>query len=132
MEVPRHWRIQPQRYLLEGSVCPACGKKSFPFKEVCPQCSQTPASAYVFSGKGTIYSYSTVFHPPEGFEEYVPYWVALVKLEEGPLIAAQLADVEAEKIAIGMPVEMVTRKLREDGKNGMVIYGYKFRPLRNA
>jgi uncharacterized OB-fold protein len=28
-----------------------------------------------------------------------------------------------------MPVEMVTRKLRTDGEEGMIVYGYKFRPL---
>ena len=30
---------------------------------------------------------------------------------------------------IGMPVEMVTRKLRTDGdERGLLVYGYKFRP----
>jgi len=28
-----------------------------------------------------------------------------------------------------MPVEMVTRKIREEGENGMIVYGYKFRPV---
>jgi len=29
-----------------------------------------------------------------------------------------------------MPVEMVTRRLRSDGdERGMLIYGYKFRPV---
>jgi uncharacterized OB-fold protein len=27
-----------------------------------------------------------------------------------------------------MRVEMVTRKIREDGSEGQIIYGYKFRP----
>ena len=27
-----------------------------------------------------------------------------------------------------MPVEMVTRVLREDGERGMLVYGFKFRP----
>ena len=27
-----------------------------------------------------------------------------------------------------MPVEMVTRRLRDDGGKGTIIYGYKFRP----
>jgi len=28
-----------------------------------------------------------------------------------------------------MPVEMVTRKMRDDGdERGMIVYGYKFRP----
>jgi hypothetical protein len=32
-----------------------------------------------------------------------------------------------------MPVEMVTRKLREDGeKKGILVYGYKFRPAVRA
>jgi uncharacterized protein len=28
-----------------------------------------------------------------------------------------------------MPVEMVTRKLSQDGEEGQILYGYKFRPL---
>jgi uncharacterized OB-fold protein len=32
-------------------------------------------------------------------------------------------------VTIGMRVEMVTRKLREDGDEGQIIYGYKFRPI---
>jgi len=28
-----------------------------------------------------------------------------------------------------MPVEMVTRKISEDGKDGVILYGYKFRPV---
>ena len=30
---------------------------------------------------------------------------------------------------IGMKVEMVTRKLREEGSDGQIVYGYKFRPV---
>ena len=37
-------------------------------------------------------------------------------------------DVDKEDVHIGMPVEMVTRKLRSDGEEGMIVYGYKFRP----
>jgi hypothetical protein len=33
-------------------------------------------------------------------------------------------------VKIGMPVEMVTRRIKEDGdERGMLIYGYKFRPV---
>jgi uncharacterized OB-fold protein len=52
----------------------------------------------------------------------------MVKLEEGPLVTAQLTDIEGQEVEIGMPVEMVTRKLRTDGDEGMIVYGYKFRP----
>jgi hypothetical protein len=55
--------------------------------------------------------------------------VALIKLDEGPMVTAQLTDVNASDVKIGMRVEMVTRKLREEGDEGQIIYGYKFRPL---
>jgi uncharacterized OB-fold protein len=70
-----------------------------------------------------------MYHAPTAFEEYTPYTVALVKLAEGPLITAQLTDVDTDEVSIGMPVEMVTRKLSQEGEEGQILYGYKFRPL---
>src|SRR5512136_1001604 len=128
MEVPRHWRLKKQRYSLVGEVCGHCGNKIFPPRDICPECEQPAKTPFTFSGRGAVYSYSTVYHPPEGFEEFAPYTVALVKLEEGPMVSAQLTDVEGEKVEVGMPVEMVTRRLRDDGKRGTIVYGYKFRP----
>jgi uncharacterized OB-fold protein len=76
-----------------------------------------------------VYSFTTVYEAPTGFDETAPYTVALVKLEEGPMVTAQLTDLGESKPEIGMPVEMVTRKLRQDGdERGMLVYGYKFRP----
>jgi uncharacterized OB-fold protein len=74
-----------------------------------------------------VYSYSTVYQAPAGYEDFVPYTVALVELDEGPLVTGQLTDVDKDEVAIGMPVEMVTRKLREEGEDGLIVYGYKFR-----
>jgi len=128
MEISRHWRLQQQRYGLVGEICPHCEEKIFPPRDVCPNCAQEAKTPYVFSGKGEVYSYTTIYDPPEGYEGNAPYTVALIKLEEGPLITAQLTDVDNGKVEIGVPVEMVTRKLREDGERGMLVYGYKFRP----
>lgn len=100
---------------------------------------------YQFSGRGEVYSYTIVGrnNAPESYEDYTPYVVAMVKLEEGPMVTAQLTDVEnwVEKeidgrtrlfrefdVEIGMPVEMVTRKLKSEGDQGILVYGYKFRP----
>ena len=81
------------------------------------------------SGRGEVYSYTVMYNVPQGFEEQKPYVVALVKLAEGPMVTAQLTDVDQQAVKIGMPVEMVTRKLREDGAEVQIIYGYKFRPI---
>lgn len=104
------------------------------------------AEIHQFSGKGEIYSHTTVFEAPEAFQDQVPYVVALVRLEEGPLVTSMLTDIkwrlqeeiiDGEKrkvrkpdVYIGMPVEMVTRRLRfsADPERSNIIYGPKFRP----
>ncbi len=129
MEISRHWRLKQQRYGLVGEVCPHCDAKIFPPRDVCPNCGGEAKTAFAFSGKGEVFSYTTIYEAPAGFDESAPYTVALVKLVEGPLVTAQLTDLGSQPVKIGMPVEMVTRRLRQDGdERGMLIYGYKFRP----
>ena len=130
MEVPRHWRLKQQRYALVGEVCPHCDAKIFPPRDVCPHCGGEAKTQYAFSGKGKIYSYTVMRDAPAGYEENIPYTVAVVALDEGPMVTAQLTDLGEEAVEIGMPVEMVTRKIRQDGdERGMLVYGYKFRPV---
>ncbi|NPV57660.1 MAG: Zn-ribbon domain-containing OB-fold protein [Anaerolineae bacterium] len=130
MEMPRHWRLKQQRYALVGEVCPHCDGKIFPPRDVCPYCGGEAKTAYTFSGKGEVFSYTVMRDAPRGFEETVPYVVALVKLQEGPVVTAQLTDLGEEPVEIGMPVEMVTRRIRQDGdERGILVYGYKFRPV---
>ena len=130
MEVPRHWRLQKQRYGLVGEVCPHCNAKIFPARDVCPECGGEAKKPFRFSGRGEIYSYTIMNSAPLGFEHNLPYTVALVKLAEGPTVTAQLTDLGEKKVEIGMPVEMVTRRIKEDtDERGMLIYGYKFRPV---
>lgn len=128
MSIPRNWRLQTQRYRMVGELCEGCGARIFPPRDVCPECEAPAKTPFVFSGRGEVYSYSTVYHAPRGFEEFAPYTVALVRLEEGPMVTAQLTDVDADEVQIGMPVEMVTRKVQSGGEQGTIIYGYKFRP----
>ena len=132
MEVSRHWRLKQQRYSLVGEVCPSCEHKIFPPRDICPECGEEARTTFQFSGRGQVYSYTTVRNAPAGFEEAAPYTVALVKLDEGPMLTAQLTDLGETAVEIGMPVEMVTRRLRSDGERGMLVYGYKFRPALKA
>ncbi len=129
MDIPRHWRLKKQRYALVGEVCEHCNAKLFPPRDICPECGKEAKTLFQFSGKGSVYSYTTVYDAPEGYIEQAPYTLAMVKLEEGPLVTAQLTDLGEQKAEIGMPVEMVTRLLRSaTDERGMLIYGYKFRP----
>ena len=129
MTIPGNWRTRHQRYSLKAEVCEVCGNTIFPPRDVCPHCAEQRQTWTTLSGRGEVYSYTTMHNAPAGFEEYAPYTVALVKLAEGPMVTAQLTDVEAQEVFIGMPVEMVTRKLSQEGDEGQILYGYKFRPL---
>ena len=130
MENPRHWRLKKQRYALVGEECPHCHVKLFPPRDVCPHCGGEAKEEFAFSGKGEVFSYTVMHDAPTGYQEATPFTVALVKLAEGPVVTAQLTDLGDQPVRIGMPVEMVTRKIRTDeGDRGMILYGYKFRPI---
>jgi uncharacterized OB-fold protein len=130
MEIPRHWRLKKQRYSLVGEVCPHCEAKIFPPRDVCPNCGGEAKEPYAFSGQGEVFSYTVMHDAPTGYDTTTPYTVAVVKLAEGPMVTAQLTDLGEKPVEIGMPVEMVTRRIREDGsERGILVYGYKFRPV---
>ncbi|HEX7593420.1 MAG TPA: hypothetical protein VF429_04540 [Anaerolineae bacterium] len=43
-----------------------------------------------------------------------------------------MTNANPNELKIGQRVEMVTRKLREFGEEGLIVYGYKFRPVANG
>ncbi len=129
MSSAAHWRTRRQRLALVGEECPHCHARLFPPRDVCPFCHGPAKEPLPYAGQGSVYSFSEVYSAPDAFARYAPYVVALVQLDEGPLLTAQLTDVDPGDVYIGMPVEMVTRKLREEGPEGLISYGYKFRPV---
>jgi len=128
MDIPRYWRLKNQRYRMRGKKCKDCGNLSFPPRIVCPKCKSRNYEPYEFAGRGTLYSYTTIYQAPDRFDQMAPYFVGLIDLEEGVRVTAQLTDVTSKELEIGMELEMVIRQIYEDGPRGPVLYGYKFRP----
>ena len=89
-----------------GLKCNQCGAYTVPPQKVCLECSSEDMKIVELSGKGEIQTFSVTYVPPEGFE--APYIVALVKLEEGPSITANIANVDPEKATM----ELIGRKGR--------------------
>jgi uncharacterized OB-fold protein len=123
MELARHWRLRNARYRLEGSQHRQDGHIVFPPRE------GNAWQAYQLSGKGKVLTYTEIHQAPLGHEGEVPYLVAMIELAEGPRVTAQLTDCDATEVQIGMAVEMVTRLLGDTGADGLLVYGYKFRPV---
>lgn len=97
---------------------------------------QVEYESFTFSGKGEVCSFTTVKYAGKKFERQTPYVLALIRLDEGPIITAQLTDNidennSFESVNIGDRVEMVTRRLFEESREGIIVYGYKFRKILN-
>ena len=81
-------------------------------------------------GKGEVYSYAWVNREeaPEKFKPFTPYCLVLVKSAD-EMISLRLTDLGDRDPFIGMIVEIVTRKLYEEGDNGPIVYGGMARPI---
>ncbi|MGZ4903195.1 MAG: Zn-ribbon domain-containing OB-fold protein [Halobacteriota archaeon] len=129
MTVARFWRKIPNRYNLIGTKCENCNTYYFPPRLVCPPCRRNGIiHEHQFEGTGTVITYSTVYSAPEGFTKLTPYVLAIVQLDEGPRLTAQIV-CDPSEIDIGMRVRSVFRKLGEEGADGVIYYGTKFVPM---
>jgi len=129
MTVPRFWREIHSRYNIIGSRCGVCGTIDFPPRTVCPHCRRKSIGKMEeipFSGTGTIVSYSIVHEALESFELQVPYPIAMIKLDEGPMLTAQIVNCEPGEVKMGAKVKSVFRKIQEESRSGVIYYGYKF------
>ncbi len=127
-----YWRKMPQWYRLEGVKCCSCGTYYFPSRSLCPECRREgKIEVHKFKGTGKVYSYTIVHAPPVGFELHRPYLLAIIELDEGAKLTAQIVDCKADDLEIGMPVEVCFRRIREGKEGGINHYGYKFKPKEN-
>jgi uncharacterized OB-fold protein len=130
---PMHWRRYKERYNLLGTKCEVCGNTFFPLRTICPNCRRDGKTEPVqFSGRGKVFTYTIIRVPSEEFRPYAPYVIGIIELEEGPKVTSQIVDCRVESVYIGMPVESCFRKLTAQGSEGIINYGFKFRPIYEA
>lgn len=131
-DIVRAWRHIPQRYSLIGSECSHCGSIFFPKRVICPECRRKGKLDDIqLKGNGKIFTYSVIHTPTDEFKTIAPYVVAIVELEEGAKITSQIVDCKPEDVNIGDEVEMVFRRIKEEGDDGVISYGYKFKLKNN-
>lgn len=133
MSVPRFWREIPQRYNLQASECGNCGRLAFPPRRICPACRRASIDKMGrrnLSGRGVVVECTRVHRPAPGYEDEVPYWIALVATDEGPRVIGQLVDVGQDAPQPGLRVEAAFRRLASDGAAGVIHYGIKWRAAR--
>lgn len=125
MPSPRYSREMPQRYRLEAGKCKKCGKIFFPPRLICDKCKSREFEKITLNENGKIITHTTIRVAPEQFNTQVPYNVAIIELNDGVRITAQVVDCKPEDVVIGKKVKIVFRKVQEEGSAGIICYGYK-------
>lgn len=127
MESPaRSWRSYPQRYRLEAAKCSGCGKVLFPPRLTCPNCHGREFTQATLPRDGRVVAPTVIHVPPQGFKEHAPYAIAVVELKNGVRVMVQVADMtDPRELAVGDPVHLEFRRIREDGEAGLIFYGHK-------
>jgi len=95
--------------------CDDCADLHFPGSPVCPKCLSEKQSWVPVSGRGTLLSWVR-FHRAywDGFRADLPYLVALVGLEEGPMLMTNIVGASPEDLGIGQRVEAVFEKVDDE------------------
>lgn len=110
---PRPALTQDNAFFFEGAArgklliqrCTACGTLRHPPLPACGRCRSLDWDTVEASGRAHLYSYVVVHHPQVASFDY-PMPIALVELEEGTRLVANLEDVDLSELRIGMPVEV--------------------------
>jgi len=126
-----HYAALGEKKLI-GSRCRTSGNVYYPARPICPELHCSDMEAVEFSGRGKLVAYSIIYIAPTamieaGFDRKNPYCAAVVELDEGPRICAQLVGVDVkqpESIVIGQPVT-ATFLTRGEGEAAKTFLGFQ-------
>ncbi len=107
---------------VSGTRCKKCGKSFFPPRADCFSCFSAEMGWFEITGSGQLISYSTLIYAPTGFEQDLPFTIALVQFSNDLKLFGRLSrEIEEEKTRIGMKLRATPIKL----PNGRVSYEFR-------
>ena len=95
--------LREHRLLIQK--CGSCGTLRHPPRPMCDRCRSLEWTTVEASGRGTIYSYVVNHYPQVPAFDY-PLVVALVELEEGTRLIANIVHLPPGDVRIGLPVDV--------------------------
>jgi uncharacterized OB-fold protein len=105
------WEAAARRELVRP-LCRACGRSFFTPQAVCTHCLAKDWSYEPSAGRGEVYS-ATVVHRPPHPGMRAPFHLAIVDLDEGWSMLANLATDAAQAVPIGTRVTVDWLELDE-------------------
>lgn len=105
------WQAAARSQLLVQR-CDACGHHQHYARPFCTACRGRSLQMVRCTGRGLLHSFTVVHRAP--FEDLpAPYVVALIKLEEGPMLLSHVVDADLGTLRCDMPVHVDFQPLRE-------------------
>lgn len=94
--------------MLRIQRCNTCGTAYFYPRTSCPACGSVDVSWEDASGRATLHTYVISHRAAEGFEDEVPYAIAVVELEEGPRMMTNIVGIAntPEDLVLDMALEV--------------------------
>ncbi len=101
-----YWEALRQ-HLYRLQRCADCRTYRFPASPVCARCRSARHSWEISSGLGEVFSW-VVFHRSyfPSFAQDIPYNVAMIRLDDGPIVIADIVGIANEAITKGLRVKV--------------------------
>ncbi|KPJ76859.1 MAG: DNA-binding protein [Deltaproteobacteria bacterium SG8_13] len=112
-------------YLEDGKVagtkCKECGLVFFPPRADCYQCLGSDMEWFEVAGAGKLLTYSKLQFAPVGFDQDVPYCIALLDYGHYKVFGRIAAEVPEEELQVGMEMTVAVNRL----PNGQLNYVFQ-------
>ena len=101
-----YWSAARERRLVIRK-CKVCGQKHFMPRHLCPHCWSDRLEWIESKGAGSVHSFSIVHRAPTpAFAANVPYVIAMIDLDDGPRMFANVVGSNALEVEIGDRVKL--------------------------
>ena len=104
-----------------GTKCSGCGLFFFPPRADCYQCLQSEMEWFEVAGTGKLVTYSKLQFAPVGFDQDLPYCIALLDYGDFKIFGRIDPAVPEQELQVGMEMTTAANRL----PNGQLNYVFK-------
>lgn len=104
-----------------GSKCRDCGLVFFPPRADCYQCLASNMEWFEVTGSGKLVTYSKLEYAPVGFENDLPYAIAVLDYGDYKVFGRIAGDLPDDDIQVGMEMKTIVNQL----PNGRLNYVFQ-------
>ena len=112
-------------YLEEGKImgsrCKECGLVFFPPRADCYKCFSSDMEWFDVTGKGKLMAYSKLKYAPVGFDEDLPYCIAVLDYGDYKIFGRIASGIPDDEIKLGMEMKTEVNTL----PNGQLNYVFQ-------